>query len=211
MTDNVSCPYIDDADIDHRYVAGSLSPEQAEEFERHYFECDLCLARVKRAQEIRAAFTESTPVESTVPVTAIKPKRSAGFFIPLAAAAMVLIGISLSRRDRAPAETANTSTQPAMRGVNTSLAVSSHDSNDVLVAAWSRPAGATTYLVRLLAGDGALLFQRETTDTSIVISSDSLGVSAGTSAYWEIQALDELRKPIATSGLTPSRKPGNSP
>jgi hypothetical protein len=97
-----------------------------------------------------------------------------------------------------------------MRGANNSLIVSSHDSNDVLVAAWSRPSGATSYLVRLLASDGALLFQRETTDTSIVVSSDSVNVSAGASAYWEVQALDELRKPIATSGLTPSRKSGNS-
>jgi hypothetical protein len=96
-----------------------------------------------------------------------------------------------------------------MRGANTSLTVSSHDSNDVLIAAWSRAPGATTYLVRLLGGDGALLFQRETTDTSIVVSADSAQLSAGSRAYWEIQALDELRKPIATSGLTPSKKTGS--
>lgn len=82
--------------------------------------------------------------------------------------------------------------------------VSSHATKDVLMASWSKPPQAISYLVRLLGADGALLFQRETTDTSIVLPADSAraAVPSG-SGYWQIQAFDELRKTVATSPLTP--------
>ena len=42
MTDQPNCLYTDDSDIEQRYLAGKLSETDAEEFERHYFECDAC-------------------------------------------------------------------------------------------------------------------------------------------------------------------------
>ncbi len=224
MPELQSCPYVDDADIDHRYLGGTLSESQAEEFERHYFECELCWTRVRRGAEIRTSLPEPQSSEpeprssESARSSASVPKRRA--FIRwgtrLAAAAVLLIAAGLwrDRSDRFSRERALRVSSPIepMRGSNTSLTVSSHATKNVLAAVWSRPRQATSYRVRLLAADGALLFERETTDTSIVLPSDSARISVqSASGYWEVQALDELRKIVATSQLTPVRAPKDSP
>ena len=53
MTDP-ACP-IADSDTEARYLAGSLSAEEAEAFEEHYFGCEICWKAVQRGVEIRSA------------------------------------------------------------------------------------------------------------------------------------------------------------
>jgi hypothetical protein len=220
MTDQPNCAYTDDADIEQRYLAGKLSEADAEEFERHYFDCDACWNRVQRGAEIRAALQPAA--ESAQPVkreTLRQPpvrRRSFGSWVtPLAAAAVVLVGVGLWRnRSNGPTESQSAPNAPTVeptRGASTSLLVSSHATSDGLVAAWTKAANAQTYRVRLLAADGSLLFERETADTSVVLPSDSARVSASSgSRFWQIQALDELRKIVATSQLTPVKSPRDS-
>lgn len=44
-----------------RYVAGSLSPEEAEAFEEHLLECESCREEVRLAETIREALLEDEP------------------------------------------------------------------------------------------------------------------------------------------------------
>jgi hypothetical protein len=211
MQDNqTNCPY-DDTDTDERYLAGTLSPSEADAFERHYFECDSCWARVQRGSEIKAAIA-ATPVVAIAsargPREASKRRRSLLWGAPLAAAAVLVLtfGRTLNYRinvDRIRPVSRIEDTAQVMRGSARNIAVSSHQNGSMLIAAWARTPSASTYRVRLLAPDGALLYERETPDTSVVLPSDSAGNSPNT-AYWEIQALNELRGVIAVSPLTPT-------
>lgn len=206
-----SCPY-DNSDTDERYLAGTLSPPDTDAFESHYFQCDRCWELVHRGSEIKAALSV-TPIVA-IDSARLRAKTSARGRIvrwaaPLAAAAAVLLVAfgnnwnykltsGLIRPDRGPGDTAQ-----VMRGEAKNITVSSHQAGSMLIAAWAPAQSATSYRVRLLAADGALLYERETADTSIVLTEDSAGVSRKT-AYWEIQALNELRSVIAASALTPT-------
>jgi anti-sigma factor RsiW len=44
-----------------RYLLDELSPEDAADFEAHFFECALCAADVRRGAEIRAIVRTATP------------------------------------------------------------------------------------------------------------------------------------------------------
>jgi len=81
----------------------------------------------------------------------------------------------------------------------------------MLVATWSSAIGARSYRVRLLEADGTLLFERQTADTSIALSVDSIGKGRLTIMFWDVQALNELRRVIATSSLTQARQNPNPP
>jgi hypothetical protein len=81
----------------------------------------------------------------------------------------------------------------------------------MLAAAWSRVSDARSFRVRLLEADGTLLFEQLTADTSIVLSVDSIGKGKSTVVFWDVQALNELRRVIATSSLTQARPSPNSP
>lgn len=211
MNEPQTCPYAEDADVEQRYLAGTLTENEAEEFERHYFECDACFARVRRATEIKAAFDESPSSTHVVP---LQPARRRSSFIAgivtLAAAAVVLfIVVPFRRANNNAGESkpvANTPAVDVTRGSTVLLTVTSRATTDALTAAWNKPPRATSYRVRLLSADGTLIFQRETRDTSIVLPPDSARVSGqSVPPYWEIQALDELRNIVATSALTPAK------
>jgi hypothetical protein len=210
MTEPQSCPYVDDADIEQRYLARTLTETEAEDFERHYFECDSCFARVRRATEIKSALQQSPTAPRLVPRQIARGRRSfiAGIATLAAAAVALFIVVPFrhARNNASEATPASTSPVDATRGSNLSFQVTSRATSDALTAAWNKPARATSYRVRLLAADGTLIFERETADTSIVLPPDSARVAGqNNSPYWEIQALDELRNVIATSALTPAK------
>ena len=98
----------------------------------------------------------------------------------------------------------------SMRGApDKVLAVSAHVTSTALTAAWSRFRDAESYRIRLLGADGTLLFQREISDTSIATPIESLSVADRQRAmYWEVQALNPLRRVVARSTPVPV---GSSP
>jgi hypothetical protein len=51
----VDCQYVMEHDLVGAFLAGYLSEEDAEAFEKHFFECNRCWAEVKAGGEIRAA------------------------------------------------------------------------------------------------------------------------------------------------------------
>ena len=66
-----------------------------------------------------------------------------------------------------------------------------------------RVANADLYRVRLYAADGTLGAQRELVDTSLIaLRRDSIPLPRQATAFWEVQALDHLRQPVARSNLT---------
>lgn len=89
--------HLEEAHIAERYVLGELPGAEAEEFERHYFECEQCALAVETAQ-LFAANASAVFAEQPAPVKAPKGS-SASFFawlkpvfaIPMAAALALAI------------------------------------------------------------------------------------------------------------------------
>lgn len=222
-----ACP-IADSDTEVRYLAGRLTSEEAEEFERHYFECDTCGRAVERGAEIRSAISAG-PIPEVRPMRVAKDlpnaaeaqalvwkPRLASVWRPLVAAAAVLAVVtslwrfnsSMPSRRQGPEVT---SSPDHTRGANVPLTILASTRGGMLVAAWSRPSDARSYRVRLLEADGTLLFEQITADTSLALSVDSIGKGRSTIVFWDVQALNELRRVIATSPLTQARLSPNPP
>jgi anti-sigma factor RsiW len=179
----LTCSEVERDELDLKYLRGELSPEQAEAFEAHYFACDRCWELVHAGAEIRAA----------------RPARGRRRVLPwplLAAAVLVgAVGIGLwrSQRPNPPADSERAGSPGALL-----LGVSGDATT--LTASWSPLAGAAGYRVRLFAPDGAVLSERETTDTSVSLSRGSLPSSGP--FFWQVQALDRLGGELARSALT---------
>ena len=194
----LNCPYGPDSDIDARYLAGTLSPEESEAFEEHYFGCDRCFAAVQRGNEIRAAMSAAADT-GVVPLGS--PRRRLSPWQPaLVAAAVVVIAVGIrqaSSRKTVPDTIGDPVPIDASRGTAPQLALRSHATSTALAAAWSPLTSAHSYRVRLLGADGSLLFERETTDTVVVLARDL--VRNEPPVYWEVLALDALRGVVASS------------
>jgi Putative zinc-finger len=93
--------HLEQAHIAERYVLGELPPPEAEEFERHYFECEQCARAVENVQ-LFAANATAVFAEQPAPAPVTAPKKSSpgwlnlawlkpAFAIPMAAALAVTI------------------------------------------------------------------------------------------------------------------------
>ena len=86
-----------------RYLAGSLSPEDSEEFEEHFFGCQECAEELKLgeafAEHLRAAFRQESEQAAASFVTRPAPKPTwierfwTSFALPVAATACLLMGV----------------------------------------------------------------------------------------------------------------------
>ena len=207
---DASCPYGDESDIEARYLAGTMPPDEREQFEEHYFGCARCFQAVQRASELRAALALDAGAESVgqaVPDRG-RRRRIGGWPIALAAA-IVIIAIGVRERSQGPSIPEDRRALPAdaVRGDEATLVLAPNATGDVLMVAWSAPKAARSYRVRLLAADGSLLVERETVDTSVVVSRALLRGADTTAVYWDVQALDALRSVIARSAAVPARSP----
>lgn len=191
--------FIADSDTDIRYLAGQLSASDAEAFEEHYFDCDICWNAVQRGTEIRSALAH--PVSRSA-------RRRQKWWPLLAAAAVLIVVAGLWRMQRPISEAslnANLHIEP-IRGNATSSAISATATDKALAASWSHAPDARTYRARLMASDGQLLFEREISDTSIVVPTDSLThTGPGGSIYWQVEALNDLRVVVRSYPLKEAR------
>jgi hypothetical protein len=181
--DALTCAQVEEGDLEARYLAGTVSPEEAEAYEAHYFGCARCWEALQRALEARSAFA---------------PRRARRWrpSLPLAAAAtIILVAVGVWQLGSGPASAPDT-----LRGSADSVAVTVGATARTLTASWSRVAGAESYRARLFAADGGLLADRETADTSLVIRADSLPRALRV-VYWKVEALGPSRAEIASSGL----------
>jgi anti-sigma factor RsiW len=194
-----SCP-IADADTEVRYLAGLLSPAEAEAFEEHYFECDICWRAVQQGTEIRSALAQpSLPASKAVHV-----RRSREWWPLLVAASVMIIAVWRFPRP-VESDNPNLNVGPVaepVRGAGASALISAAATDKALTASWARNTDARSYRVRLLAEDGQLLLDREVTDTSIVVPLDSITRLGSSGAiYWQVDALNDLRVVVSSYPL----------
>ncbi|MFN0181201.1 MAG: zf-HC2 domain-containing protein [Gemmatimonadales bacterium] len=193
MSDQLTCDRVDREDLDTRYLAGTLGEADAAAFEAHFFECERCWRLVRHGAEIRSAGPEaSSPAARSGPAR----WRWRWAVVPLAAAAALLVWVTA----RAPVATDPGSDSP-VRGTGDSLNVATATTGGVLVAAWSRVAEAASYQVRLFSADGALVWERRATDTSVSVPRDSIPGTTSGGLFWQVQALDLIGAPLVRSPL----------
>lgn len=192
----ITCEWVDQNDLDRRYVQGQLTEAEAAAFEEHFFGCDRCFQLVKGGAGVRAALRPPAAKPST---------RVGSWWKPLAVAAGIgIVALGSWRLYTARGGTA----VDGMRGSGDSLAVRTTFITGSWRLAWPAVAEATSYRVRVSASDGQLLFSRETGDTALTIAADSLPGDAGTALYLDVLGFDQLRQPVARSPLIPlSRSP----
>ena len=77
------------------YIAGTLSADAAEAFERHYFACDPCWRELERSLEIRAALTQPSGTSARTRAIGAAPATRQVPWRWLAAAATVVLATSL--------------------------------------------------------------------------------------------------------------------
>ncbi len=208
----LTCADVEARDLDAGYLAGRLSPDEAAAYEAHYFACERCWAALWLASEARAALA---PVASAGAAPAVAPRlaprhRARRRFWGLASAATLLLAAGtlqfLSSRGQGGSEAA------VLRGPADSISVRAAIADDTLSASWASVPDADRYRVRLFGAEGEVLAERETADTAVTIAVESLDASARTGArYWQMLALDRLRRPLSRSPLTPASPPGSPP
>jgi hypothetical protein len=214
-TNGMNCELVDQNDLDTRYLSGSLSDEEAEAFEAHYFGCERCWGLVQQGLAVQAAHESAAPQairpsspalprpSSTGP--ALRPRAWWG----LAAAAAVVLTI-VGVRQLGPDRTTEVQ-QDVLRGGTAEFVVTPVLKQGLVTAAWPRIPEADVYRVRLYNPDGTLAAGSEIADTVISLRVDSLpALRPGTEVFWEVQALDRLRNPIARSDLTRAVLPSSS-
>jgi hypothetical protein len=193
------CDYAGREDMEASYLAGGLSSQEAEAFEGHYFTCDDCWRRMQRALELKAAFAGDAGAEAPATETAVSrsPDARHGWLMAASVAVVaVLLGTWQVTSDNGVPD------GDAMRGADDSLQVSVRAESGALIASWPPMAEADVYRVRLFTGDGTLLLERETRAKEIELRGAALPeLEPGQAVYWSVEALDELRKPVARSEL----------
>ena len=212
----VTCTRVEAEDLDARYLAGTLSEEEAEAFEEHYFGCDRCWAAVQLGLDVRAA-TAAADSESPGGAPALtigrgRPARLQGTppsrrrWWPIAVAASVaVLTVAVWQWDDA---SRIVPIDDAVRGPSDSIHVVASTRGRMMTVSWPPKPSADRYGVRLQKSDATVIVERIISDTSLAVPRDSLvGVTAGERVYWEVRALDALRRTIARSRLVPTQVP----
>jgi hypothetical protein len=206
----ITCELVDNSDLDTRYLAGRLSAEEAEAFEAHFFGCERCWGLVQQGLEVQSAFgahTAPSGLRSDPPRS--RTRTPARWWGLAAAAGIVLAAVGVWQSGH---QSESRQPQDVLRGDGTPLMVNTAASSTALRASWSRLPEADVYRVRLHAVDGSLAFEREVSDTSLSVPMDSIASgSPNAEMFWQVQALDRLRHPIARSALTKAVSPDSQP
>jgi anti-sigma factor RsiW len=196
MSDNTAeCPFVQDVDIEARYLSGRLSEEEAEAFEAHYFACDRCFALVQRGADLRAAAMLAPPVRT--------PRRVA-WWPPLAAAAglIVVTGLWRTLPDRAPrAPSAAAAASEVLRGASGTVDLHASVSGSTVLVSWAPTERSGSHRVRLLGEDGSLLSEHEVTGTSARLAVPIRDGTRAAPLYVQVQALGPLHDVIAASPI----------
>lgn len=171
------------------WVARTLSDEESETLERHYFSCDTCWREIERLVEVKAALIEdgeSTPAE-------LMHRRFPWASVAAALVFLVALGIWQSwRPGLAPERT--------LRGEGDMLEPSVSADRDGVTVSWRSLRGATTYRVEAFDPEGRLLYQSETPGSPIHVSRRELPDDVSV-IFLKLQALDELRRSVGGSEL----------
>jgi hypothetical protein len=209
----ITCTRVEEEDLDARYLAGALSEEEAEAFEEHYFGCDRCWSTVQLGRDVRAANGAAAETKDQPPALTVERAAGAGptaftrrrWWPLLLAASVAVLAIGVWQwGDRAPVGPM----RDVLRGPADSIHAVASTRGRTLVLSWQRTASADRYGVRLQKSDANVIVERVVGDTSFAIPRDSLGgVTDRERVYWEVRALDSLRRTIARSRLIATEVP----
>ena len=212
----MTCARVEEEDLETRYLAGTLAEEEAEAFEEHYFGCDRCWAAVQLGLDVRAATAAADP-ESRVGAPALTVDRGRPARMPDAARSRrrwwpIAVAASVAVLTVAVWQWSDSSRivpiDDAVRGPSDSIRVVASTRGRTMMVSWAPKPSADRYGVRLQKGDATVIIERIISDTSLAVSRDSLvGVTTGERVYWEVRALDALRRTIARSRLVPTQVP----
>lgn len=196
--DHLTCARVDEKDLDLRYLTGRLSDQEAEAFEAHYFTCDRCWALVQQGAPVRAVRLPPAPAAAR---QARRRPSTYRLWLPLAlAAGLAALAFGLWPR-QPPAFPSD-----GLRGDTHTLPVRIDALPATLGASWPPVRDAGRYRVRLHRPDGGLVMERETSDTSISLSRDSLALRPDDSTlFWLVEALSRTGTVVARSPLVPQR------
>lgn len=86
----MDCPGLQREELVERYLTGSLTLEEQESFEEHYFACDPCFAALQVHRVLQAELSASAPQIRNMPAS--NPARFQ-WKIALAAAAVLILGV----------------------------------------------------------------------------------------------------------------------
>ncbi len=202
VTRTIDCPGAAQSDLTLQYLAGRLPDREARAFEAHYFGCEICAEDVRVSSELRDAYGRLAVAPAT---PASRPTRT---WLPLAAAAAVCLaalGVWQAGR-RAPVEPE----PPVVRGSATAeLAVRIEaGSPGKINVAWPANPDASTYVVRVLSPDAVEVWKSEVGEPRLEIDPAILPPpAAGSSLLVQVEALDPMRRVVATSEPAPLPKP----
>lgn len=174
----LTCADVDAADLEAAYLQQRLDDERQAAYEAHYFACERCWSRLRRATEVRAAFASRARARRV---------HWAVWALPAAAVLTVLVL-------QPPRESESPTPVPALRGTAELLAARATLTGDSVRVTWPAHPGADAYRVRGFGADGALRWSRETRDTA-------LAAARAGAAVVDVAALDPLRAVIAQSAL----------
>ena len=176
------------------YLAGTLSREEADAFERACFEDDELASELERALEIRAAQEHRRAVSGRFRSPALRTR-----FLALAATvSAVAIGAALWLQS-APQD-------PVMRTGAPELAVRVRPVADGVRLEWNHLEGAETYRIDIFSAAGERLTGAELARSPYLLS-DSVGAAAQGPLYARIVAFDDVRRVVADSRLVQARPP----
>jgi hypothetical protein len=152
------------------YIDRVLEGAARQRIEAHLVSCPACRDELVAATRITASLPQ---------------QRRLSMWIPAAAAAGLVLMVVWPRATREPAlehREAPVTTTVAPRALSPVGAV---DSAPML--RWSSVPHTDRYQVRVFGADGAVLWERETTDTSIAMP-DSIGVRSSRTYHWKVEA-----------------------
>ena len=86
----MGCVQIRHEEVIERYLTGSLTPEEQESFEEHYFACDSCFVALQAQRALQAELSASAPQITIMPVSS--PARF-HWKMALAASALLILGV----------------------------------------------------------------------------------------------------------------------
>jgi hypothetical protein len=162
------------------YVDGALAADVRQRVEAHLADCVECRDEVVDASRLAAQ------------VVAPKAPRWR-LLIPVAAAAALLLMVrGGSREDPLDHREAPVTTTVAPRGLTPVGPVDS-----VGLLAWSSVPSSDAYRVRLFAGDGTVIWDGETRDTTIALPA-SVALESGRLYFWKVEAQTGFGRSAAT-------------